>query len=269
MSKLALIVLGWIVFGLPNFARADDYTLDPAPTEMIDRNIEKYQTPQDSEVCSLYLQNLRYFARRNEPLSCGQPIAPMLDKKIKKAEWENLDPEKYPDLYKEVIKEARFIKDPSQKELEWGWHEIREGGAVFRRLKFDLRGSPGVEAGSNRPLPEQEISIVQFGSDVTNPDNPDSTDRCHSGQGRIMSSSAVRHQLHFLIATKNLTHVFGELLDWSGRYLSNLWLINDRIYGESYDEKGDVKLTELRVTYPIRLEAVCLYHFKKTSHNSH
>lgn len=135
---------------------ADDYVLDHAPKEMIDWNWEKYKKPRDKEVCSLYLQNLQYFARRNEPLSCGQPIAPMLKDKIKPAEWENLDPEKHLDLYKAIVREAWANPGEfSQKELEHAWRDIKEGSVVFRRLKFDLKGSPGVEEGSNQPLPEQ------------------------------------------------------------------------------------------------------------------
>lgn len=248
---------------------ADDYVLDPAPKEMIDWNLEDYQAPQDKEVCSLYLQNLRYFARRNESMSCGQPIAPMLKEKIKKVEWENLDPDQYLGLFKAVIKVVRTSgKEPSDKEMKWRRMEIKERGVVFRRLKFDLKGSPGVEESSNRPLPEQELSIVQFGSDVTNPDNPDSVDRCHPRKGRVMDS-VEQTELHLFIVAKDLSKIFDRLRDWRGYSGQNLWLINERIYGERYDENADVKLTELRVTdfgKDLVFEPVCLYHFKKTSH---
>lgn len=250
-------------------SKADDYLLDPAPKEMIDWNWEKYKKPRDKEVCSLYLQNLQYFARRNEPMSCGQPIAPMLKDKIRKVEWENLDPDQYPDLFKAVIKVVRTSgEEPSDKEMKWRRMEIKERGVVFRRLKFDLKGSPGVEEGSNRPLPEQELSIVQFGSDVTNPSNPDSVDRCHPRQGRVMETT-LNTELRLFVVSKDLSHIFGNLWDWRGYTGQNLWLIKERIYGEFYDEQADVKLTELRTTdfgNHLVLEPVCLYHFKKTSH---
>ncbi|MDD5385499.1 MAG: lysozyme inhibitor LprI family protein [Gallionella sp.] len=248
----------------------DDYVLDPAPKEMIDWNLEEYKKPGDKEVCSLYLQNLQYFARRNEPLSCGQQIAPMLKEKIKKVEWENLDPEKHLEFYKAIIREAWANPGEfSQKELEQAWHDIKEGSVVFRRLKFDLKGSPGVEESSNQPLPEQELSVVQFGNDVTRSDNPQWSSRCHKLKGRVMPSYSDQHQLNLFVVSKDLKRIYSRLWDWRGHTGQNLWLINERIYGEFYDENADVKLTELRATdfgNQLVLEPVCLYHFKKTSH---
>lgn len=246
----------------------DDYVLDPAPKEMIDWNWEEYKKPRDKEVCSLYLHNLQYFARRNEPLSCGQPIAPMLKEKIRKVEWENLDPDQHPDLFKAVIKVVRtWGKEPSEKEMEWRRMEIKERGVVFRRLKFDLKGSPGVEVGSNQPLPEQELSIVQFGSDVTNPGNPDSVERCQPRAGRFMEA-ITNTQLNLFVVSKDLKQIYYRLWDWRGDTVQNLWLINNRIYGEYYDEQANVKFTELRKAdygKELVLEPVCLYHFKQAS----
>lgn len=267
MKTISYVLVGCLA--LSTVAHADDYKLDPRPKEMIDRNWEEFKKPQDKEVCSLYLQNLQYFARLNEPLSCGQPIAPMLKEKIRQVEWENLDPDQHPDLFKAIIKVVRTAgKEPSDKEMEWRQMEIKERGVVFRRLKFDLKGSPGVEQGSNIPLPEQELSVVQFGSDVTNPDNPDSVERCHSLKGRIMES-VNNTELHLFVVSKNLKFIYYELQDWRGYAGQNLWLINNRIYGEFYDEQANVKVTELREAdygKELVLEPVCLYHFKVTSH---
>ena len=243
----------------------DDYLLDPAPKEMIDWNWEKYTVPEDKEVCDLYLNNLRYFARRNQPLSCGQPVAPMLKDKIKPAEWENLNPEKYPGLAKGIVKLADFMQtDPSTKEAVERVRYLRESrGFVFRLLKLVLNGSPVVEEGSNRPSPKQEYLIVQYGSDIGNPDNPDSVDRCHPMRGRMQASiGASYHRPRLFAVTQDLSHVFGELLDWRGSFINNLWIIKNRVYGESYDEKGNVKLTQLSLDYPVWFEAICLYHFK-------
>lgn len=254
---------------LSTVAHADDYKLDPRPKEMIDWNWEEFRKPQDKEVCSLYLQNLQYFVRRNEPLSCGQPIAPMLTEKIKKVEWEDLDPDQHSDLFKAIIKVVRTAgKEPSDKEMEWRRMEIKERGVVFRRLKFDLKGSPGVEEGSNQPLPEQELSVVQFGNDVTSPDNPQTTWRCHSLKSRVMNYTE-QTELHLFVVSKDLSHIFYDLQDWRGYSGQNLWLINGRIYGELYDEQANVKFTELREAdygKQLILEPVCLYHFKVTSH---
>ncbi len=245
-------------------AQTGDYWLDPAPKEMIDWNWEKYPAPQDKEVCGLYLKNLRYFAQRNEPLSCGQPIAPMLKDKIKAAEWENLDPGKYPSLAKEIVKRADFMQtEPSEMEAVDRVRYLRErSGFVFRRLKFELRGSPWIEVGSNRPLPVQEYSMVQYGADTSNPEYPNLADRCHPVLGkRVMHIGGDRPRL--FVTTQDLAHVFGDVPDWRGMHIHNLWIINNRVYGERYDEKGDVKLTQLRLNYPVWFEAICLYHLKK------
>lgn len=246
--------------------RTDDYVLDPEPKEMIDWNWEEYKKPEDKEVCSLYLQNLQYFARRSESLSCGQPIAPMLKDKIKPAEWENLDPDKYPDLFKAIIKEAVHFghEEPSEEEIRWRKKDVTEHVIVFRRLKFNLKGSPGVGKGSNKPLPKQEYSIVQYGNDIINPENLERENRCQLKTGRkIRSIGAAYDSPRLFIATKSLNRIFGEILDWRGSYLQDLWLINSRIYGESYNEKGDVKLTQFRANHPVWFEAICLYHFKQ------
>ena len=250
---------------------ADDYVLDPAPKEMIDWNWEKYKNPRDKRVCSLYLQNLQYFARRNELMSCGQPIAPMLKDKIKEVEWENLEPEKYPDLAKGIINLIKFNEaDVSEKEAVQRVRSFKErSGFVFRRLKFDLKGSPGVEEISQRPLPEEELSVIQYGNDITRPDNPQTTWRCHPQKGRIMPSYSDQHQLNLFIVSKDLKQVYYRLWDSRGNTGQNLWLINERIYGEFYDENANVKLTELRAMDFVKqlvLEPVCLYHLKKTSH---
>ncbi len=257
-----------IFFGLlcfQGFSYADDYILDPAPIETITWNDEPYEAAQDKEVCMLYLENLRYFTRRNEPMSCKQPIAPMLNRKIRKAEWENLDPDQHSDLFKEVVKDA-WHSEPSEVSLNFIRGEIRAGNIVFRRLKFVLKGYPAVEKGSNRILSEQKFSIVQYGYDVTNPDNQDWSWRCHDGPGRVMSSDIHQIQLDLFVVTNDLSRIYSRLFDWRGYSGQNLWLINDHIYSELYRENGDVKVSELRVNHPIHLEPVCLYHFKKVAH---
>lgn len=246
----------------------DDYVLDPEPKEMIDWNWEEYKKPEDKGVCSIYLQNLQYFARRSEPLSCGQPIAPTVQDKIKPAEWENLDPDQYPDLFKAAIKEAFHFgrEEPAEGEIKWRKKEVKERAMVFRRLKFGLTGSPGAEEGSNQPLPEQGLNVIQIGSDVTRSDNPDLIRRCQLMQGRKMHDTY--HIPELLVASEDLKLIYYKLWDWRARFGQNLWFINKRIYGEYYDEKADVKLTELRnadYSKKLVLEPVCLFHFKQAT----
>jgi hypothetical protein len=247
---------------------ADDYVLDHAPTEMIDWNAEKYEPAQDKEVCSLYLQNLRYFVRRQIPMSCNQPVAPMLEQKIHKAEWENLDPEKYSDLFKAVVKNAWYFDqtEPPEDELAAIKKEIEQGSIVFRKLKFELKGYPAFIGQKNVSQTAETFNIVQYGKNVTDPQNPQPAWRCNSRQGRIMDS-VHNFELRLYVVTNKLDQIYDSLTDWRGNSGQNLWLINNEIYAELYTQEGDVKLSELRLHDPIHLEPVCLYHYRKTVHH--
>jgi hypothetical protein len=71
-------------------------------------------------------------------------------------------------------------------------------------------------------------------------------------------------QLRFFIASENLQEIYSDLSDsQSGFGDSNyhdLWLINGCPYGELYDDKGTVLLSELRSDTLVR---ACLFHYKK------
>ena len=97
--KALLVLLAWLSWcGL---ASADDYEMDPSPG-YVERYVQLDESARYPKDCALYLQNLRYFARRTVPLSCGQPIAPNLAKQIRVPQWENLDPDQYSDLFREL-----------------------------------------------------------------------------------------------------------------------------------------------------------------------
>jgi uncharacterized protein len=262
------------IVSIPITATADanysDYELDLKTRNYsgrADLEGEPFESSQDPEVCALYLQNLRYFAKNNLPMSCGQPVAPILAGKIKPVEWENLDPEKYPELFKAVVFKVfppRSYEDrsyPSEKDLSHWRESIRNGGVVFRRAKLELKGNMALPP-LNMPI-EKSYQIVQFGFDVTDPANPNSRLRCEQNAGRVMPNIR-RNDLGLFIASENLREFYEELYDLHLGYQSyfNLWLINGQPYGEQYDDKGNVLLSELRSDY-VHLERVCLFQYKK------
>lgn len=201
-------------------------------------------------------------------MSCGQPIAPMLEQQIQPMEWESLDPDKYPYMFSSLIKRKHFIKgDLPQPLLDRYLDNVKKGRIVFRRLSAGLRGFPSSKEKDSGALQEQEFSIIQFGDNISNLDL-DSAHGCSNKLGRIMSSYSDQDALDMYVVPKDIGHasfLYFQLFDWRGRSGQNLWRIHGRIYGEFYDEKGDVQLSELRVSYPIHLEPVCLYHYKKSS----
>lgn len=268
MRILALILFGWLALG--TLSHAGDYVFDPNARNYegrADLHGEPFKKPQDMEVCPLYLQNLRYFAENNLPMSCGQPVAPKLASKIKPVQWENLDPQKYPELFKEVVKRV-FPPGPSEKgtypsesDLSSWRKAVRTGSVVFRRAKLKMKGYMQFPP-LNVPKP-LAFQIVQFGINVTDPANPEKRWRCKEEVGRSMQR---HHQtlLRIFVTSQNLEDSYGELYDSHlgfGPYLT-LWIINDRPYGELYDDKGNVLLSEISLKPEVLFERICLFHYK-------
>ena len=236
-------------------ANFSDYVLAPLPDAYPDRSEfegELSEPAKDPTACGIYLQNLRYFARHNLPLSCGQPVAPALTDKIKPVEWENLDPEKHPELFKALVTKVfstghSEVKDfPSEAALSLERERVRKGGMVFRRAKLELKGEIALPP-LHKPV-QRVFQIVQFGFNVTDPSNPEPRFRCEQNTGRIMSSNN-QWQLQFFITSENLRELYGDMSDLqlgSNSSYSNLLLINELVYGEMYDEKGTVMLSEVR-----------------------
>lgn len=250
-------------------AKHSDYVLVPLPQYYPDRASfggELSEPPKDPKACELFLQNLRYFTSHNLPLSCGQPVAPTLTDKIKPVEWENLDPEKYPELFKVVMEKVIFpwpSTYPSEAALS-SWREsVRKGSIVFRRAKLELRGH--VYLPSQYSLTESAIAyqIVQFGFNVTDPDNPNPRFRCKQSAERVMPDD---HQFKALlfIASENLQEFYSDMSDHQDGFgdtnYHDLWLINGQPYGELYNDKDTVLLSEIRSDSFAR---TCLFHYKK------
>jgi len=263
LLSLRFLILTGLLAAL-GLARADDYVLDPAPKletgtalALID-----YERPEDPRVCGIYLENLRYFAQRNTPMSCERPIAPHLQDRIQKVEWENLDPDGYPELYRAVA--LRFLgKDVSQGAMNKVSGEIRRGAYVFRRAKLDLIGYPGYEDhGGITPRPER-FHIVQFGRNVIDPDNPDRLSRCTLQRGGPIREAPGDLQLY--VVRQDLKFVIGRLSEpHSTTTGEHMRLINGRPYVETINTRGNIELMQIRLALPVMLEPVCFFWFKKS-----
>lgn len=253
-------------------ANDSDYVRDFAartylPAHVDRQDGEPYADARDPNICSLFLQNLQYFARRNMPMSCGQPIAPGLEKNIQKVEWEDLDPDKYSELFRELVRQdyVYYQREPTEQELAKAREFIRSKKGVFRRAKLDLKGYPSFKyvVGSNPA--EAKFNLIQEGPNYTDPNNPEPLFRCEIRQGRVMVNG---NSPSLLIATDNLRKFYWNSISSMGGSVQNLWLINNYLYAEWYGGDGTVQLSELRVESPIHFEPVCLYHYKTNLTNS-
>lgn len=274
MNKLIIVIFGWFALSIVSIVHANDYVLDPNPRNYsgkADLEGKPFESAKDPKACTLFLKNLRYFARKNMPMSCGQPIAPLLASKITPAEWEDIDPEKYPDLFKSLVTEVfppRLLEDktyPTEEDLSSWRKSVRDGSIVFRRARLALKAH--LLLPSREPTKEAlSFQIVQFGSNVTDPANPNSAWRCEQSLGRAMPPSN-GYLLRFFVVSENLSESYNELTDlqlgYSGFSYSDLWLINGQLYGELYDDKGNVLLSEIRLDPAVQFERVCLFHYKK------
>jgi len=244
-------------------AWADDYRAVESPRLPLPHSEESepYQKPRNPAACSIFLENLQYFARRSEPLSCGQPVAPKLAHVLRRVEWQDLDPDQHSDLLKTLLwgpgakrrdpaTEARIRAERAD--------DIRRKVYVFRRAKLELKGYPLLRSNPGNLSSEISFQIVQFGFNVTDPENPDASLRCHWTKGRVMTSVPGPRMY---IVSDDLAEVYSDLNDWVSDP-QNLWRIDGYPYGEAYSETGEVRLSELRLESPAHLEPVCLYYFQ-------
>lgn len=274
------------------FARADDYRLMQLPqlgaTSEDDMEIPLAK-PQDPAVCQTYLQNLRHFARRNVPMACERPIAPALRDRIRRVEWEDLDPQRYSKLFNALTKDffGRIpinIPDDTPHELkikkmfswvyetpvepsgpnEYGLRRLREKTLVFRRAKLNLQGYPthyGVNE-APKPVPEA-IHIVQFGNNILDPDYSDSYTKCRPVRGA--EGADYYSYVRFYVASADFDDLYGPLSTLergtSGEYLL---LIDGRLYVETMHETAHINLSQININAPVYLEPVCLYEFTKS-----
>ncbi len=266
-------VVSMFAFG---HTRADDYRLDLAPTyDQGTAHIEQaYPTAHDPEVCKTYLRNLRYFAKKNTPMSCVRPIAPSLKNQIQAIEWEDLDPIKHQGLLAAIIQKQELLFDRSpdiEKRLAIRIAQLEKKEFVFRRAKLKFEGF--FDNGQHGPKSAPEgFHIVQYGSNTADPNSPSSL-RCKPNRGRPLSS--LDGNLRMYAVSSDLADLRNELFDYSASRLPGggpLISIRGKFYIDivpSSDRTnlrdGDLILMQLNLDFPIGLESICLYHFKKSS----
>jgi len=243
---------------------ADDFVIEESPTQAFgNRGEEAFKEPEDPKVCLTYLRNLQYLARLNTPLSCERPIARQFKPMIQLVEWENLDPIRYPDLFRAVLAEFHYWKTnppkDEEKALAWSAEKIREKEIVFRRAMAKLRGTPDSPLGQ-RTHDAQYLWYVQYGLNTT--DSANALWRCEPRRGgptRDYSSS-----LRLYLVSEDMTTVFQHVVNpHNGNTGEALRLINGRLYVERIDSRGDVFLLEPDSESPGWLDYVCMFRFSR------
>lgn len=253
-----------------------DYVLDDSA---MDRDV--FEHKNTNEVCNLYLKNLQYFVRRNLPMSCGQPIAPFLNGRLKKVNWVDIDPDKFPALFREAVEKFPYSstdKKVTEEELSNIRNGIRNKKFVFHHVRFSLVGHPTsgdttlsrwakdyASQFQGRPIPELKLTIVQYGPNINSSSNPNTNLRCDLKQIRgghyFYGNVPV-----FFLATADLQHLYGQLQLVNSGFPQYLWRINGNLYGEAF-HGGDIQLSELGGVMetnqdPFFFESVCLYHYE-------
>lgn len=266
LSHSTLLGVALALLTVSALAKADDYRLNRAPPAVGARGEDPYEDPRDPKVCAIYLENLRYFARRKTPMSCERPIAPHLRKRIQKVEWEDLDPAKYASLFRDVLAD-RFFRAPADDELALRAAEVHRKEVVFRRAKLNLKGfpvsvtNPALGQKSGAPV---AYHVVQYGADTTDPGHPNPDLRCKPTRGG--DTGFVDGQPLFYVATADLQRSYGHFSMFGISTSEHLRHINGDLYLERLvDASGDIRLTEIRPEEPNVPVPVCLFEFRASS----
>jgi len=243
---------------------ADEYVLDPSPMQPSGNKGEvPFEQPADSAVCGLYLENLRYFARRNVPLSCERPIAPHLKDRIQKVEWEDLNQADYPELFRAIAgKHGWNIDRPSEKLPARDISQAIRKTYVFRRAKLPFRGYPYYDEPDKPASVRQALWYVQFGSNTLDPQNPDPVSRCVPVRGGPPDEIFLNLKLY--LVSEDMKTLFDRVYAvQNGGSGEALRIINRRPYVEAANTGGHITLMEIDRVYPGTLEPVCLFLFKR------
>lgn len=224
---------------------ADDYRWIESPDPAGD---DQY-IPVDPEICKCYEENLRYFAKRNTPMSCNRPIAPHLKDRIKEVEWEDLDPDRYPDLFRAIATSGQYQRgtgeDIIQRDLKSNRAAIANKVRVFRRAKLSLVG-------------REPYWIVQYGPNDISPDNPKEPWRCKPTRGGGEDSSL---ELYKVSEAKH--ELTSKLFSSRGTEGQHLRIIDNRLFVENIHEKAEILLNEVDTAVGGG-NTVCIFQFKKS-----
>jgi hypothetical protein len=234
---------------------ADDYrwieSSDPAGDEQY--------ISVDPEICKVYEENLRYFAKRNTSMSCNRPIAPQLKGRIKEVEWEDLDPDQYPDLFRAIVTFGRYSRgsseDAIQRDLKFILADIANRVRVFRRAKLSLVGRTQVQAYSADPEP---YWIVQYGVNDISPNNPKELWRCTPTRG-----GGIESDLRLYVVSEARKELTKQLFSHSGTEGQHLRIIDNRLFVENIHPEALIQLNEVDTALAWG-DTVCTFRFKKS-----
>jgi hypothetical protein len=255
-SKFILVMMVLVVSIAASSAIADDY-------RWVETNDEDQLIDVDPKICKLYEENLQYYASRNTPMSCYRPIAPHLKDRIKDVEWEDIDPDRYPDLFRTIVIRDQYLvkksKEVIQQSVNYYRKEIAKKVRVFRRAKLSLVGRIHVDAPSAEPEP---YWIVQYGVNDISSNNPEELWRCKPNRGGGFDVSNL--SLYIVSETKlEVLSILGTVRNPS-REGQLLRLIDDRLFVENVHAKAWIELNEVKTAMPMT-DTVCNFEFKKSS----
>jgi hypothetical protein len=244
------------------WALADTYSIDPAPaySQGTAHISEDYGAPHDPAACDLYLRSLQYSARRNLPMSCDRPVAPLLLDKISRVTWEDLDPDKYPELFRALVAKKRLSwpNPATAAEVDWQRGFLMQKEFVFQRAKLPLVGRPNFE-GENKSTEVRTFWLVRYGPNTVSVGKR--LFHCTPTRGGFQE---VDFPLVYL-ATEDLGRLYGNLVSFAdGEGPRSLLIINGRPYVEEILYDGDIRLSDLLLEFPVILKPACLYHYKRS-----
>ena len=212
----------------------------------------EFKDPEDPDVCDTYLRNLSYFARQDVPMSCSRPVAPQLRDKIQPVKWTALAPEEHRDLFRALVARAsgweRRAPTPEVEEttLRHAREAVSRGAYAFRMATVRARRS---------------ITLVQFGPDTSNPENPDLVWRCTPRRGG--PSREAWTYLRTYVVSEDLRTLHGTLAALeNGSSAEALRVIRGRPYAETVVPNGNVLLLEVHDAPAVMLRPVCRFLFK-------
>jgi hypothetical protein len=250
-----------LVVLLPGETCADAYVRDRAPTyTQGSAHIPvRYTAPRDRTVCDVYLQNLQYFAQQDLPMSCDRPVAPSLADRIAKVPWEDVDPDKYSELFQALVAKETFSPPKPPKPEDVAWHRglLKDKALVFQRATTLLVGHPRLE-NEYEDSGERKFWLVRYGSNTDL--NRRLASPCSPERG---GSQQADFPLIYLVS-EDLRQLFGHLASVAdGEGPRTFLMIHGRPYIEEIFRNGDIRLSELPER-PVILEPVCLYHYKRS-----
>jgi hypothetical protein len=257
MKKISIAILFIFIFVFPILVLADDYRWIKSPYPDGDMQL----IPVDPKICKVYEENLRYFAKRNVPMSCRRPIAPHLKDRIKEVEWEDINPDQYPDLFRAIVTYNKHLPKTSEdiilRDIKFIRSEVENKVRVFRRAKLQLTGRINVQAYSAEPEP---YWIIQYGVNDISSNNLDKISKC-----KICRGGGIESDLNLYIVSetkKELTKGLPKLNHYTNEG-QNLITIDGRLFVENIHPKAWIELNEVGTELADSC-TVCIFKFKKT-----